>query len=166
MPPRRLKRTILVGMGNPILADDAIGIRLATDFRARHAAEPGLDIVEECGVGGLHFLELVTGYDRLIILDSIKTKDGIPGTWYEFGLTSLRETMNLRNVHDTNLATALELGRRLGMRVPPEAETFIFAVEIADNATFSTHLTPAVESAYAELASQIFAGIEVVLAAE
>ena len=45
---------------------------------------------------------------------------GTPGTWYRFDAGALRETMNLTNVHDTNFATALELGRRLGMRVPAD----------------------------------------------
>jgi Ni,Fe-hydrogenase maturation factor len=73
--------------------------------------------------------------------------------------------MNLRNVHDTNLATALELGRRLGLHVPAEEETFIFAVEIADNATFSTRLSPEVEAAYPTLAAEVLAEIEALVAA-
>jgi len=100
-------KTLLIGMGNPILSDDAVGVRLATDFKNRLDGTPGLDVMEECSVGGLNILEIVAGYDRLIVIDSIKTVDGIPGTWYRFDASSLRETMNLNNVHDANFAMAM-----------------------------------------------------------
>jgi len=150
-------------MGNPILSDDAIGIRLAIDFKERFGERPGLDIVEECCVGGLNLLDLVTGYERLVVIDSIKTADGVPGTWYRFDASSLRETMNLTNVHDTNFATALEFGRHLGMVVPADTENHIFAVEIEDNINFSEQMTPALEAAYVHLAKEIFAEIEELL---
>ena len=44
-------RTLVLGMGNPILCDDAVGIRLARDFRVRlqaagheSASGSGLDV--------------------------------------------------------------------------------------------------------------------------
>jgi hydrogenase maturation protease len=157
-------RTLLIGMGNPILSDDAVGIRLARDLRARLGARADVDVIEECCVGGLNLLDLVTGYDRLIVLDSIKTTDGRPGTWYRFDATALRETMNLTNVHDTNFATALELGRRMGSRVPADGENHIFAVEIVDNLTFSEDLTPELEAAYPEVAEEILGEVETLLA--
>jgi len=153
-------KKLLIGMGNPILSDDAIGIRLATEFKERLGERPGLDIVEECCVGGLNLLDLVTGYERLIVVDSIKTINGVPGTWYRFDASSLRETMNLNNVHDTNFATALEFGRHLGMVVPADTENHIFAVEIEDNINFSEQMTPALEAAYSDLVKEIFVEIE------
>jgi len=153
-------RTLLVGMGNPILCDDAIGIRLAQAIGERLGAREGLEVIEECSVGGLNLVELVSGYDRLIVLDSIKTEGGVPGTWYRFDATSLRETMNLRNVHDTNFATALELGRQVGMRLPQDTDNHVFAVEIGDNMTFSEEMTPELEAAFPELVDEIFAEVE------
>src|SRR5450756_2353455 len=91
---RRPRRTLVLGMGNPILSDDAIGIRLASALKPRLEDIPGVDVVEECCVGGLNLLDVLEGYDRLIALDSIKTIGGVPGTWYAFDGTALRETMN------------------------------------------------------------------------
>ena len=162
----RRARTLLVGMGNPILTDDGLGIRLAKDLHARLGDRTDLDVIEECRVGGLNLLDLVTGYDRLIVLDSIKTSGGRPGMWYYFDGRSLRETMNLTNVHDTNLATALELGRRMGHRVPAEKDEHIFAVEISDNQTFGESLTLEVAVAYPYLAREIFVKVAALLARE
>jgi hydrogenase maturation protease len=153
-------KTLVLGMGNPILRDDAVGVRLAADIRQRLCQVPDLDVITECSAGGLELLPLVQGYGRLIVFDSIRTQGGVPGAWYRFTVADLRPTMNLTNVHDTNLATALELGRRLGHEVPQAESSHVFAVEILDNTTFDEQMTPALEQAYPEYASAIFAEVD------
>jgi hydrogenase maturation protease len=152
-----------MGMGNPILSDDAVGVRLARDIGARLAGIPGLSVMEECSVGGLNIIEVVEGYDRMILLDSIRTTGGTPGDWHRFTSVALRETMNLNNIHDVNFATALELGRRMGMKLPSEEEIHIFAVEVLDLITFSETMTEPLEKAYPEISEAIFREIEEIL---
>ena len=152
-------RTLLLGMGNPILSDDAVGVRLARDFRARFQrleSAADLVVIEECSLGGINLLDIIAGYERLIVLDSIQTREGVPGDWRYFTAEALRETMNLSNIHDTNFATALELGRRLGQDIPPESEIHIFAIEVQDVITFSETMTPPLEAAYPAISEAIF----------
>jgi hydrogenase maturation protease len=149
-------KTLLLGMGNAILCDDAVGIRLAKYLGKRLAHAPGLSVLEECSVGGLNILDVVTGYDRLIILDSIKTGGAKPGDWYRFTGESLRETMHLDSVHDTNMATALELGRKLGLKLPEDRDIHIFAVEVQDNITFSERMTEVLERDFLQYAEEIY----------
>ncbi len=156
-------KTLILGMGNPILGDDAVGIRLARDLHAYLGDPPSTDFIEECCAGGLNLLDLIAGYERLVVIDSIKTAEGRPGTWYRFDASSLRETMNLRNVHDTNFATALALGRAMSLVLPADAESHIFAVEITANDTFSEELSPGLAEAYAELAEEIIAEVSQLL---
>jgi hydrogenase maturation protease len=153
-------KTLLIGMGNPILTDDAVGVRLATDIKARLGDRADIDFLQECSVGGLNLLELVAGYERLIVIDSIRTRGGVPGNWYSFDGTALKETMNLNNIHDTNFATAVELGRRMGMQIPDDDRIHIWAVEVKENSTFSDRMTPALETGYAEISEEIFREIE------
>jgi hydrogenase maturation protease len=155
-----LMHTLLLGMGNPILTDDAVGVRLTAILKARLAERPGLTVIDECAIGGLEILEVIQGYDRLIVIDSIKSGSMPPGHWCRFDATALRETMNLNNVHDTNFATALELGRKLGMRVADDRAIHIFAIEIQENTTFSEELTPAVAAAFSELVDEIGREVE------
>ncbi len=143
-------RTLVIGMGNPILCDDAVGIRLATDLEPLLASLPDVDLITDCSVGGLNLVDLVAGYDRLIVLDSIKASGGRPGTWLAMTGETFRETMNLTSVHDANFTTALEFGRRMGMHLPPPDRVHIFAVEIVDNQTFSETMSPELETAYPE----------------
>ena len=157
-------KTLLLGMGNPILSDDAIGPRLAVDFARRLAGFPGLTVRPDCSVGGLELLEVLAGYARAIVIDAIQTVGGMPGRWHAFDARALRETLHLTNVHDANFATALELGWRLGMPLPPASRIHIFAVEVKDIVTFSEQMTPVLEEHFPTLADAIFAEVHRLLA--
>lgn len=155
-------KTIVIGMGNPILSDDAVGVRLAGDLRRRSPDLRDTDILEECSVGGLEILDVLRGYDRAVVLDSIQTSGGTPGAWYRFGMEALQDTLHLTNIHDVNFATALELGRRVGIPLP--GEIHVFAVEVLDNRTFSERMTPTLEACYEARASEILGEVHGLLA--
>lgn len=161
------ERTLIIGLGNPILRDDAVGIRLAQDLASRMGLPdgvredaggilPGLHFMQECSLGGLILVEAMAGFDRVVVLDSINTVDGVPGDWHYFTAERLKTTLNLSNVHDVNFATALELGRRVGLRLPLEAEVHVFAVEIEDTLTFDERMSPSMEAAYPVFSREIF----------
>jgi hydrogenase maturation protease len=158
-------KTLLLGMGNPILCDDAVGVRLAHDFKEKLLGFPGLDVMEECSVGGLNLLDIFSGYDRVVVLDSIRTGTGSAGEWYYFTAEALRETLHLTNIHDANFATALELGRRTGVPLPELKDIHIFAVEAKDNLTFSDRMTPELEEAFSCYASAILSEVRNLLQA-
>ena len=61
--------TLVLGVGNPVLTDDAVGLRIAHLIQE---AKPELTAIETAEAG-LTLLELVNGYERVIIIDSIKT---------------------------------------------------------------------------------------------
>jgi hydrogenase maturation protease len=154
-------RTLLVGMGNPILSDDAVGVRLAGALAPHLAGK--VDVVEECSVGGLDLLDVLRGYDRAIVLDSLRTSGGTPGDWHRFDASALRETVHLAGVHDANFATALELGRRLGMPLPDPGEIHVFAVEVEDDRTFSERMTPRLERRFPSCAAAILEEVRALL---
>jgi len=156
-------KTLLLGLGNPILTDDSVGIRLAADIAAGLGARPGLDVVPDCAVGGLDLLEVLSGHERVIVVDSIRTAGGVPGQWHRFTAESLRETVHLSCIHDANFATVLELGRRMGKPLPPDGEIHIFAVEVEENSTFGETLSPRVAEAYPRILEEVAAEIRGIL---
>ena len=130
-------RTLILGLGNPILCDDGVGCRVAMALKDR-LNSPDVDIME-ASIAGLDFLDLLTGYDRTIIIDAIQTGKGKPGQIYRFGPDILSSTRHSSNPHDVNLATALELGKRLNLNLP--RQIIIFAIEVKDVTTFSEECT-------------------------
>lgn len=154
------RRTVVLGMGNPILTDDSVGVRLAQDVQTVLSDCPGLEVVPECSVGGLNLLDYLEGFDQAVVLDAIHTRGGKPGDCYYFTAVDLRDTANLSNVHDANFATALTLGRNLGMRLPRDQDIHVFAVEVEDDLTFGTELTPTLQRAYPVCLKMVLDGLE------
>lgn len=136
--------TIVIGMGNPVLSDDSVGLKVAQQVARRLHAESGVD-VRELHAGGLRLMEAMAGYDRAILVDSMVTPGAIPGTIHAPTLDGLFATHNTCSTHDGNLAVALELGKMAGLRLPSEIE--IWAIEAADVTAFSEELTEAVDRA-------------------
>ncbi len=126
-------KTVIIGLGNPILSDDGVGIFTAREIKEK--LPPGAPVdVKEASLAGFNLLDLMLGYDKAIIIDSIQTRDGKVGEIYEFSPDALKETIRLVSIHDMNLATSLDFARMLKMPAP-ETVT-IYAVEVEDNTTF------------------------------
>jgi hydrogenase maturation protease len=134
-----------------------VGNRVAQALQERGLSLPhglGQEVtVAETNAAGLNLLDLLVGYDRAIIVDAIQTQGGQPGQVYRLSLDDLPFTLHTASTHDTNLATALELGRRLGMAVP--REVVIFAIEVADVTTFSEQCTPEVEQSIPKVVDMV-----------
>jgi hydrogenase maturation protease len=142
-------KTLVIGLGNPILTDDGVGVKVALAVRDRLAAAGESNIeVTEAGVGGLHLMEMMVGCERVILVDAIQTRDGQPGTIRRLTLDDIESrlpTQHSASSHDMNLPTALEMGRRLGLALPDKIE--IFAIEAEDVVTFGEKCTPDVAAA-------------------
>ena len=134
---------MVLGLGNPILSDDSVGIRVARALEGR-LNRPEITVMET-STAGLGLLDLLAGYDRAIIIDAIQTGEGKVGQVYQLEPEAFNSTRRAASPHDVNLATALELGGRLGIALPKEI--VIFAIEVENVTSFSEQCTPEVERA-------------------
>jgi len=144
-------KTLILGMGNPILSDDGAGIRVAQEVGEK-LNDPQITVAETSGAG-LSLLDSIVGYDKVIIIDSIQTKEGNTGQIYRMGPEDFSFTKHFSSPHQINLATALELGNVLDLAMPQKIT--IFAVEAKDITTFSEKCTPAVEQAIPEVVKMV-----------
>ena len=142
-------KTIILGFGNPILTDDAVGIRIAEELEGEF---PDITVEAFCEAG-LAILEEVTGYDRLVIIDSIKTGKGKPGELYKLELEDLNPRSDFSSSHGLDIATAFKLGEKLGYPLPQEVS--IYAVEVKDNTTFGEECTPELKRSISLVVGQI-----------
>ena len=136
-------KTLVLGLGNPILSDDAVGIRVAQEV-GKKLDNPQIT-VSEASVAGLSLLDSIVGYDKVIIIDAIQTEKGRAGQIYRMGVDDFSLTKHFSSPHQINLVTALELGKMLNLAMPQEIN--ILAVEARDVSTFGERCTPAVEKA-------------------
>jgi hydrogenase maturation protease len=134
----------VLGLCNDLRCDDGVGLQVVRCLQAQGLPE-GI-AAEEAGTAGLGLLDLICGYQRLVIVDAIDA-GAEPGTIIELGLDDLATLMPLHttSTHDANLGAVLALGRRLDLDLPTEIR--IVAIQVADTLTLSEHCTPAVQQA-------------------
>jgi hydrogenase maturation protease len=139
-------KTIVLGLGNPILGDDGVGWHIARQVQQRSEFPSDID-VEYLSVGGISLMEGLIGYDRAIIIDSFVTNQNPIGTVSCFSLDELpnRALGHIFSAHDTTLQNALMVGKELGAQLPKDIT--VVAVESQDVYDFSEQLTPAVAAA-------------------
>lgn len=125
-------RTLLLGLGNELYGDDAVGIHVVRKIKEESqnqptGAFPQDDIsMEECALSGLALLDLIIGYDRIVLVDTIKRESPCPGRIH------LLEEGDIRAVpgpspHYVSIPQMVEIGRRLGLHMPSRIQ--VVAIE-------------------------------------
>ncbi len=142
---------MVLGLGNPILSDDGLGIKVAHEV-AKQLNNPQVTVAETSGAG-LSLLDFIAGYDKVIIIDAIQTKKGNAGQIYRMETKDFSLTKHFSSPHQINLVTALELGKMLNLAMPQEIT--VFAVEAKDITSFSEKCTPEVEKAIPEVVKMV-----------
>jgi hydrogenase maturation protease len=144
-----MRRLLILGVGNPVLSDDRVGLAVAEKLRQNPLRAPaGVEIaVNTATEAGLEFTEKLAGFDSAIVVDSIKTGEYAVGTVREIGMDDLGATSRLLTSHGVGFKSAVELGRTIGLDMPADENIRIFTVEIAENLTVSEHMHPDVVAA-------------------
>ena len=140
-------KTIIIGLGNPILGDDGVGWKVAQEIQSE-IGDQNPEIEVDClSVGGLSLMERMLGYQRVILIDSMETGKSPVGSVHIFPLLALPSPMagHSASAHDASLMTALQTAQAVGADVPELVE--VVAIEARNVYDFSEELSPAVEQA-------------------
>jgi len=137
-------KTLIIGLGNPLVSDDSVGLRVAAELKLLLAGRENVEIAEDYW-GGLRLMERMIDFDRAIVIDAICT-GAEPGTIHHLRPDDV-PTQKSASAHDLNLPTALEFGRRAGAHLPKNENIRLVGIEAQDIINFAEHCTPAVEAA-------------------
>jgi len=77
------KKVLVLGLGNDILGDDAVGLNIAREIRKRLSASDPMEVRETCEMG-LSLLDDIVGFEELVLLDAVQTGRAPPGFVHEF----------------------------------------------------------------------------------
>lgn len=155
-------KTLVVGLGNPILTDDGVGVKVAFAVEALLAGDSSVTMeqnitITEASVGGLRLMEMMIGYDRVILIDALAVQNGTrPGRVHRLTLDDLRNispTQHSASAHDTSLITALDAGECLDLQLPKEI--VIYAIEVENVTDFNDKPTAAVADAVPKAAAAV-----------
>jgi hydrogenase maturation protease len=70
--------TVVLGLGNPLLSDDGVGLVLLQALREAGTWDDGVELVDG-GTWGLSLLPLLADCDRVLVLDAVRSGHD-PGT--------------------------------------------------------------------------------------
>ncbi len=150
-------KTLIIGLGNPILGDDGVGWKVAQEVERQLALTPGPspklgegEVRVECfSLAGISLMEHLIGYQRVILVDSLNTGQYAQSEVVTFSLDSLEDLLHghSASAHDLSLKGALKLGRSMGADLPRDEDIQVVAIEAAHVYDFTEELTPEVAAA-------------------
>lgn len=139
-------------MGNTLLSDDGLGILVKRHLEHKLHNCYNLDFTETSW-GGFRIIDLLQGYDYVIVIDTIKTCTQPAGYIHHLKPDNLLHTLRLNSYHDINFITAITLGRELNFMMPHNID--IYAIEIENNFTFAESISPTLTSTINECTNEI-----------
>lgn len=120
-------KILVLGLGNELYGDDGAGLEAVRRLRDSWPdgsppgkAEHGVTFLE-CGLTGAALLDVVAGYDALLIIDTIIREDP------ETGRVHLLDGADIRDFpgpspHYISVPQTLVLGRQLGLDMPEKVK--------------------------------------------
>ena len=155
-----MTRIAILGLGNSLLGDDAVGLKIAQRLSEIIKAAPPLPDsavgVFQDEAGGWEILDHVEGYQALVLVDSIQDPALEPGTlaWYPRHAFS---SPRISGVHNMDIFGALDYAHRHGMIVPTQVH--ILGVAVREVTTFTEQCTPPVDDAIPKAVDAILAKV-------
>lgn len=148
-------RTLVLGLGNDILTDDAVGLWIARRLHQEFQGILYIEVRETCEMG-LALLDHLAGFEQAFIVDSIQTGKADAGVLHELDPSTLARLAG-PTPHFVGVGEVLALGQRLGLEMPRHVR--VFAVEVADPFSLGITLSPPVEAALPGIVNRIRAAV-------
>jgi hydrogenase maturation protease len=153
--------TVLVlCLGNAIRRDDAVALHVAD---ALEGDPPAGSQVRKSAASGLYLLDEMDGFERVVVVDAVRTGAHPPGTVLSLPLADLRSPGG-PSPHSIGLPSALARARAAGAPVP--ARIHVVAVEVEDVETVGEGLSPAVAASVGRAAEAARAAVAALAPAE
>ena len=105
---------LIICLGNPLMRDEGIGIRLASELSNHLNDNPDVEVMD-LGTGGLSVIHAIEGREKVIFVDCAIMGQS-PGLINRFIPEQVRsKKVRMRySLHEGDLLNTLELSRRLG----------------------------------------------------
>jgi hydrogenase maturation protease len=140
---------LILCLGNALRRDDAVALHVAATLEA--APEPAA-VVRRSAASGLYLLDDMEGFDRVVVVDAVRTGERAPGAVLSFALEDLRAPEG-PSPHSIGLPSALARARAAGAPVP--SRLHVVAVEVADMETVGEGLSAEVAAAVPRAVAEV-----------
>lgn len=145
------KNTVIIGIGNPIMSDDGVGVAVARRLEDLVRA-PWVEVVEG-SIYSPDLLPVLEGRKKAIFIDAVDMKDTEAGAVFRFPFDEglLLQKSNPLSLHDFGVAELIATAKLLDS-CPPEI--VLYAIQVK-NVSLGEQLSSEVESAVDRVCSLI-----------
>jgi hydrogenase maturation protease len=105
-------KVCVIGLGNMLMQDDAVGLRVAEALKETCRFEPPIDLVDG-GTAGLDLLPLIEGYEMVLFVDAIDAGEP-PGTVVTAEGDAVPSVLTACSAHHAGLSDLLFAARLSG----------------------------------------------------
>ncbi|MEW6140013.1 MAG: HyaD/HybD family hydrogenase maturation endopeptidase [Thermodesulfobacteriota bacterium] len=147
------KKIIVLGVGNILLKDEGIGVRVVEELERRYDFPAEVQVVDG-GTQGLWLLSTIQQAEHLIVVDAV-TGGGEPGTLYRLEWEDIPKGLRIKqSAHDSDLVEALNLCSLLDQA--PKS-VVVIGIEPADIQPYGLELTEPVAAKMEDLIGRVIA---------
>ena len=106
------KKTLIAGLGNILLGDEGVGVRVIEEIEKRFTLPADLSLLDG-GTAGYALIDYIKGYERLIMVDAVRGGKK-PGTIYRLSEDDIQQRTDLKlSGHQISLPDVLCLAGKL-----------------------------------------------------
>jgi hydrogenase maturation protease len=144
-------RTLILGLGSHAFVGEHVGLDVARQLHQR-LGDPDVDIIEAPATG-MDLLEVAAGYDKVVVVDSIRHGEGDVGELRKLGLADLHLVPREGGAADLEYRATVEVDQATGRVVPLEIS--IYAIEMDGGSGRDDDIEEAIREAVPRLVAQI-----------
>lgn len=151
-----MKDVVAVGLGNPLMRDEGVGVRLIEELARGADRFPGVEFLD-LGTGGMRVLHAIAGRRKAVFIDCAMMNQE-PGAIRSFAPEAVlsKKDPSITSLHQGDLLEVIELSRRLDEC--PE-EIIIFGIQPEDVSPGES-LSPALQERFETYVRTIAAELE------
>ena len=152
MHKRKQPKILILGLGNPILSDDSVGLKIVDEIEKLLCRNENIDFCK-VAISGITILDIISGYKHLVLVDVIKTGREEIGTLNKHDISDFKDSIHLSSPHQLNFPSVIEFAKKTGIPIPVEID--LFTIEVEDIYTFSEECSPGIKKEIPEIAREI-----------
>lgn len=145
---------LVVGIGNILLKDEGVGVRVVEELASRYALSEEVELLDG-GTAGFDLLSSLKGRRKIIIIDALKMDDA-PGSVYRCSPSDLVERTAGYSLHDVGVLGVIRILRILG----EQSDIEIVGIVPEDVSTMEIALSDSVEPAVGAAAALVVSIID------
>ena len=145
-------RTLVLGIGNILLRDEGVGVRIVEAIEQRYRLPPDVDVLDG-GTAGMDLLHILAEYDQLIICDAINS-NAEPGTVVT--LTDDEIPAHFRTLMSPHQLGLSEVLATLKLLERGPRSVTLFGV-VPEDMALGTELSPTLRTALDQVVDQVMA---------